>query len=557
MNLIFFILHTSWIQILLAVFVGAISGFGGAAILALINHALHKSGTPDSDLLWGFGVVCLIVLLMRVASGILLVRLSQRAVSQLRMQLSCQILMSPVRLLESLGTHRLLATLTEDVPAITTAFVSLPMLCVQVATALGCLVYLGWLSWPLVFVIMGFIGFGIFMFRIQEARALRSLKSAREAHDDLHHHFRAMTEGAKELKLHRRRRSAFLSKRLQVAVSESARQFIAGMTTYTIAGSGSSLLLYLAIGLLLFGLPAIQEILPETMTGYILVMLYLMTPLEGIVAALPGFGRAGVSLKKVQDLGLSLSTHVSKSKLEEVLTTSDVLGAPCSREAVSLERLEFVGVTHQYQHEREGHDFCLGPIELVFHPGEVVFLVGGNGSGKTTLAMLLLGLYEPEGGEIRLNGESVTQEQREDYRQLFSAVFSDFYLFESFLGLDTAELEIQANEYLQQLELDHKVTVKNGRLSTLELSQGQRKRLALLTALLEDRPFYVFDEWAADQDPVFKKLFYTEILPELKAAGKTVLVITHDDQYFHVADRCIRMDFGQITHISEKSMVQV
>ena len=555
MNLIFFLLRASRIHILIAVLAGAISGFGGAALLALINHALNKPGTPGSGLLWGFGSGCIVVILMRVASQILLVRLGQRAVFELRMQLSRQILTSPLRHLESLGTHRLLATLTEDVSTIATAFVALPMFCIQIATATGCLVYMGWLSWPLVLVVMGFIVFGIFMFRIQQSSALRSLKSAREAEDDLHRHFRAMTEGAKELKLHRRRRSAFISEGLQVAASTYERRFVAGMTTYTIAGSWSSLLLYVAIGLLLFGLPTFQEIPAEIITGYILVLLYIMSPLEFIVNALPRFGRAMVSLKKVQELGLSLSGYMSKSA--EVLPTSGDLATPSSSQTMSVKRLEFVGVTHQYQHEREDHDFCLGPIDLVLHPGEMVFLVGGNGSGKTTLAMLLLGLYEPEGGEIRLNDEPVAQEQREDYRQLFSAVFSDFYLFESFLGLDTAELEMQANEYLQQLELDHKVTVKNGRLSTLELSQGQRKRLALLTALLEDRPVYVFDEWAADQDPVFKKLFYTEILPELKAAGKTVLVITHDDQYFHMADRCIRMDFGQITHISEKSMVQV
>jgi putative ATP-binding cassette transporter len=135
---------------------------------------------------------------------------------------------------------------------------------------------------------------------------------------------------------------------------------------------------------------------------------------------------------------------------------------------------------------------------------------------------------------------------REEFRQLFSAVFSDFHLFEKLLGLDGPGLDARARAYLTQLRLEHKLQVRDGELSTSKLSQGQRKRLALLTAYLEDRPFYVFDEWAADQDPSFKEVFYLRMLPELKARGKAVLVISHDDHYYHVADHLIKLDYGQI-----------
>ena len=131
-------------------------------------------------------------------------------------------------------------------------------------------------------------------------------------------------------------------------------------------------------------------------------------------------------------------------------------------------------------------------------------------------------------------------------REHFSAVFSDFYLFERLLGLLGPELELQAQQFLQQLKLSEKVKVAHGKLSTIDLSQGQRKRLALLTAYLEDRPIYIFDEWAADQDPYFKNIFYMHLLPELKARGKTVLVVSHDDRYYHVADRVIKLDEGQL-----------
>jgi putative ATP-binding cassette transporter len=176
----------------------------------------------------------------------------------------------------------------------------------------------------------------------------------------------------------------------------------------------------------------------------------------------------------------------------------------------------------------------------------MTFIVGGNGSGKTTLAKIITGLYSPEQGSITLAGDRITEESSEYYRQHFSAVFSDFFLFDSLLGLESVELDAHARSYLSKLRLDQKVSVKEGVLSTIDLSRGQRKRLALLTAYLEDRPFYVFDEWASDQDPVFKETFYLELLPELKSRGKTLIVITHDEKYFSLADRVVQLDYGKL-----------
>ncbi len=175
-----------------------------------------------------------------------------------------------------------------------------------------------------------------------------------------------------------------------------------------------------------------------------------------------------------------------------------------------------------------------------------MFIAGGNGSGKTTLAKLLTGLYVPDSGQILWNGHPVTDQNREAYRQSFAAVFSDFYLFPSLLGIADADVDARADRYLEMLHLRHKVQVKDGRLSTLDLSQGQRKRLALLTAYLEDRPIYLFDEWAADQDPFFKEVFYRQLLPELKKRNKTAVVISHDDRYYDAADRIIKLDSGRI-----------
>jgi putative ATP-binding cassette transporter len=118
-------------------------------------------------------------------------------------------------------------------------------------------------------------------------------------------------------------------------------------------------------------------------------------------------------------------------------------------------------------------------------------------------------------------------------------------VFDRLYGLSGADLDARAARWLEALELAGVVHVRDGALSSVDLSRGQRKRLALLTALLEDRPIYVFDEWAADQDPHFKQVFYRQLLPELRARGKAVVVISHDDRFFDIADRLIELDGGQ------------
>jgi putative ATP-binding cassette transporter len=262
----------------------------------------------------------------------------------------------------------------------------------------------------------------------------------------------------------------------------------------------------------------------------------MVGPLEVILNMVPNMNRALVSLQKVKHLGLELSAIPEREVVKPAFRTAN------------WKSLELDGITHAYNRENTDNTFTLGPINVKFQPQEVVFIVGGNGSGKTTLAKLLIGLYSPETGEIRLDGRSITDENREQYRQSFSVVFTDFFLFDSLLGLDHINIDGDAQYYLEKLQLDQTVRVRDGVLSTINVSQGQRKRLALLTAYLEDRAIYLFDEWAADQDPVFKEIFYHQLLPELKARGKTVIVISHDDRYYHVADRIIKLDYGRIEY---------
>lgn len=535
MHLFKFLLRISWRTVVIAILLGVVSGASSTGLLALINTKLDHGQLSATTLLWSFVGLCVLVPVTRFSSEALLIRLGQGAICNLRLQMSRRILAAPLRHLEELGAHRLLATLTDDIPAITNALTFIPIFCINVVIVVGCLVYLGWLSLPVLLAVLGFMVVGIASYQLPIMKALHYHRLAREESDNLYQHFRALTSGVKELKLHRQRREAFLTTLLQPTVETLRRNNLIGVSIFIVAVSWGQILFFIVIGLLLFELSGRLSLDAHVLRGCTFVLLYMMTPLEVILGALPNLGRAGIALKKVEKLGLSLKT---KSVEDSPATTPAPLAHWGS--------LELSGVMHTYHREKENSSFIIGPIDLTFKPGEMVFLTGGNGSGKTTLVKVLIGLYAPEAGEIRLNGQAVTDQTREFYRQHFSVVFSDFFLFESLLGIEARELDAKARDYLIQLQLDHKVQVKDGELSTTDLSQGQRKRLALLAAYLEDRPIYIFDEWAADQDPLFKEIFYLQLLPELKARGKTVFVISHDDRYYHVADRLIKMDYGSI-----------
>ncbi|HEX4591043.1 MAG TPA: cyclic peptide export ABC transporter, partial [Gemmataceae bacterium] len=537
MNLLRLLLRTSGRSVALAVAVGLAGGLASAGLIALIQQAL--AGGATRPLFAAFAGLCGVVLVTKIASQALLVRLGHQAVHDLYLHLSRQVLAVPLRALEEFGPHRVLALLTEDVPVIANALLGVSILGINIAILLCCLAYLAWLS-PTVFLcLLLFLVGGTITYLGAVRWANHYLKRAREGQDELLHHFRGLTEGAKELKIHRPRRLGFLDQLLRPTCDGLRNDLNTGMIVYAAAASWGQLLFFVAIGVVLFALPSWVTLDVGTLAGAVLTTLYTASPLEAILGWLPGIGQARVSLRKVEDLS-------QLGGEPEVADTSAVISEPKPRAVVEL-----VGVTHTYHRENEDGGFLLGPIDLTLQPGEVVFLISGNGSGKTTLAKVLAGLYAPESGEIRLNGKPVTAADREAYRQHFSAVFADFYLFERLIGLGTTgataeTLDHQAAQYLDLLRLDQKVSVRDGVFSTTELSHGQRKRLALLTAYLEDRPVYLFDEWAADQDPVFKKVFYTQLLPELRSRGKAVLVISHDERYFGKADRIVRLDYGKL-----------
>jgi putative ATP-binding cassette transporter len=453
---------------------------------------------------------------------------------ELRRRLSRLILAAPLRKLEDIGAARLLGILTEDVVTISNATAAMPQFCTHVAVLLACLIFLAVLSWRVFLAVLFCLTAGAVVSSLLRRKARRALARVREEQDHLFRHLRGLVEGLKELKLSYTRREMFQTRSLDPTAAIYRDQNIISMSLGTMTMGWKQLLTFSLIAFILFGLVTMDAISREILSAYILAILFIRPSIEVILNWFPVIDRVNVTLQKIEKMGLSLPA-----------LGSDMAGqAPPKLEPLQ-DGIQLVGVTHAYQGEKDG-SFMLGPIDLRLRPGEVVFLVGGNGSGKSTLGKLLAGLYVPQSGQILLNGIAIDDSNRDWYRQFFSAVFSDFYLFDEIQGEAPAELDDQARAYLVKLHLDHKVKVSRGVLSTTALSQGQRKRLALLNVYLEDRPIYLFDEWASDQDPVFKRIFYTELLPELKAKGKALLVITHDDQYFYVADRILKLDYGQL-----------
>ncbi len=534
MSLITFLLQSSWQAIAIALITGFISGGSSAGLIALISRTVGEEALPSSAIVAAFIGLGIVALATAMMSRILLVRFSQAAVLGLQLRLSRQILATELKPLETLGLPRLLVILTEDIQAIATAAGVVPVIMINIASATGCMIYISWLSWRVLGLVLLITLIASVSCRWFLVQGRRGLAAAREQQDRLFLHFRSLIEGVKELKLHFRGRQDFFQSDLEQTALQVKRYNSQGLSMLAVLDSWGKFIYFFAVGLVLFALPYWIGISSETRVAYVLTFTYLLGPMESLVNKLPFLSKASVALSKIETLGLSLS-HQSE----------DAIAPP---PASDWHNLPLQSVTHTYRTDKGDSEFTLGPVDLTIHPGELIFIIGGNGSGKSTLAKLLTGLYQPQQGSIWLDNQPINSANQEWYRQHFSVIFSDFYLFERLLGFDSHIDSVRAQTYLEKLQLDHKVNIEQGQFSTIALSQGQRKRLTLLSAYLENRPIYLFDEWAADQDPTFKNLFYTQFLPDLKIQGKTVFVISHDDHYFHLADRLIKLDYGEVEY---------
>jgi putative pyoverdin transport system ATP-binding/permease protein len=513
---------------------GLVNGFAAAGLIALINAAIHQSAGFTGLLILGVLAVALAKVLTGIVAQWLLVKFSQETLLGISVDLCRTVLAAPLRRLEETGIHRILTALTNDVLVLGAAVQAVPALATNGAIVLGCSAYLAWLYPAGFFMMMSVVVVAFITFILLNKAAFGAIVQAREKRDLLMRCYRSLTEGIKELKMHRARREEFVAKRVEPTAADVKRLNLFAARRYMFVDAWNQSVFYLMIGVTLFLFPRDDAQSAEVVTGYIFSALYMMAPIWAIIASLGPFVQGQISLTKLEELDVSLASGRADSAAEP---PADLLPSPV---------LELTGVEFEYKAATpDGYAFHLGPIDFKLRPGEMVFVVGGNGSGKSTFVKLLSGLYSPAAGQIVLGGRTIGADDMDWFRQHFSVVFSDFHLFDALLGAAQANVDERSAEYLNKLELGHKVKVTDRVFSTTDLSTGQRKRLALLTALIEERPICIFDEWAADQDPHYKEVFYSQLLPELKAAGKAVVVVTHDDRYFSYGDRVVKLEDGR------------
>ena len=503
----------------------------GLGLIAFINLRLMTVVDTSLAVLPEFLGLLLLLMVVTLGSQLALTTLGHHFVFRLRGEFIKRILDSQIEKVEKIGSASLLAGLTSDIRNITIAFVRLPELVQGIILTVGSAAYLAWLSGKMMMVTALWMALTIWGGFVLVARVYRHMATLRETEDKLYHDYQTVLEGRKELTLNRERAEYVFNQLYLPDAREYRHHIIRADTFHLSAVNWSNIMMLGAIGLVFWMANSLGWANTAVAATYSLTLLFLRTPLLSAVGALPTL----------------LSAQVAFNKLNTFSLTPYRADFPQPEPHPHWQTLELRDVCFHYP----DNSFAVGPINLTLQRGELVFLIGGNGSGKSTLAMLLTGLYQPASGQILLDGQPLAADKPEDYRKLFSAVFTDVWLFDRLLGPGgKAANPALVGQWMEYLKMTHKLQLDNGRIVDLKLSKGQKKRVALLLALAEERDIILLDEWAADHDPHFRREFYQLLLPLMQQMGKTVFAISHDDHYFQHADRLLEMRGGQLTELT-------
>lgn len=436
---------------------------------------------------------------------------------------------------EKIDRGRIYTALNDDVSIVGESTNIFLNLITNIITVVGVFVYLASIALWATLLTLGLIISLAGVYYLVSSKTNIFFETARDERNIFMRLVSGLIDGYKEISLHLKKKLEYKNDVATSANSYKDKIITADVRFINAFLIGEFLLVGL-LGFVAFGLPTMfKNIEYFTVVSFVVVLLYLIGPINGILSSVP------------RVMMLRVAWNRLKTFLQEIPANLDLSASPVKKEA-HLESIVLQDVGFTYKKENSEHAFSVGPINLEAKAGEIFFIVGGNGSGKTTLAKLITGLYEPEQGEILLNDKVMKPHEIGEY---YSTVFSPPYLFEKLYEVDTEKLKAEVNDYLEMLDLSHKVEVENNRYSTISLSGGQRKRLSLLQCYLEDSEVFLFDELAADQDPQYRKFFYRELLPNMKRMGKIVIAITHDDQYFDVADQIVRMNEGKLEPYKE------
>lgn len=512
------------------IFLSLASGFGNALLIFVVNETFNRGDEFQGGLLLYFVMGIAVYVVGQKLVRTRLIHVANRMVYEQRVALTDKILKASYQKVDDIEYGKIQAALNNDTEAISEFSNIVNSGATSLVTLLCCFTYMGMISFfgllVSVFVIVLAAGLHFLIGR----QAYRLWEQTRDIQNTFFAFINDLVAGFKELSLNDGKKRDFRADMQETIVAYKEKR-IRGDMKYANVNVIGELLFSIVIGVVAFLFPLLfGELSSASLRGYVFVLLYMTGPIHSILATIPNITKVRISWQRIREL----SAHLD-SVIERQDRTSAAPAGPLE--------LRLADVRYDYKNAEGETVFSVGPIDCAFRSGEITFITGGNGSGKSTLSKLITGLYAPDDGALYLNGRAISPAE---LGQQYAAIFSDFHLFKKLYGIDGAARREDVDFYLRMLRLEDKVRFADGSLDTIKLSTGQRKRLALLIAYLEDRPFYLFDEWAADQDPEFRQFFYRSLLPELRDRGKCVIAVTHDDRYFDAADQVLKMELGRI-----------
>ena len=502
------------------------------ALLSHINRLASAGATGATPRALVVGASWLAMLLVANAlSQWMLARLGGQLVAQLRSELAQRFIELEYERLAD-RKHAVFGSLIDDVAAIAPLALVAPLLAYNLLLVVLYAGYLATVSLPLLGMLAAFMSASLAV-SLALARAMRvRLDALRQANEKVFEYFRFISEGKKEMTLNAARATHFGRALMEPAILRARRLMVQSHTGLGLNEAWTMTVMYGAIFLIVYLGAAVLGLGRDTIVHFVIGAVFLGGPVGFVVGAARQVAVGAASLRHLRQAGLDRDGD-------------DEAPSSAADPFAGWERIRMHGIQYRYA-DADGPRPTVGPVDLEFRRGEMVFIVGGNGSGKSTLLLLLTSLLAPQDGALLVDDAPVAADLRA-YRGRFTGVFGDFFLFPHVLDADGRALpDERVAQLLDVLDLAAHVGSVDGELSRLALSTGQRKRLALLQCYAEDRDIFFFDEWAADQDVHFRDYFYRTLLPALKSRGKTVVAISHDDRYFTVADRVITLESGQV-----------
>ncbi|AJC89858.1 multidrug ABC transporter permease/ATP-binding protein [Campylobacter lari] len=527
MGFLWILFQENKFKIILFFIFSIFTSISGVLTLVFINEFLLKANLENSIIIVYFMVLLLVFFASSSFVEFSLSIFGQNFIFKMQRRIVKQILDTNILSILNTTKAKILASLNNDVRSISFGLLKLPEF-IQSSVLIICTsAYIAYLSLEIFFLCLVWIICVFLVDNFLMSKVYFYFKNARENDDALQKNYQNILQGHKELTLNPLRAKYYYENEFEKNALKKKKSSTMGNILHILSNNWSNSAMLALVGVEFYMALNYKFASLQSATTIALSILFLRAPLGAMIGSFPTLMMAKIALDKILNLNLENYTHEFK----------------IGQSSKAWQKLYFKNVSFAYNEK-----FALKPINLELKKGECVFLIGKNGSGKSTFSMILAGLFTDFKGDIFLDNEKITKKNIYEYRSLISAIFSDFHLFEHILEDDKFSKEDLAY-WLEILELNEKVEFIENTFNTIKLSAGQKKRLAMLNALLEKRDILILDEWAADQDPMFRKFFYTKLLPLLKQKGITIFAITHDDVYFDMADRILLAQNGQICEL--------